>query len=140
MVKLSVTIEAESPEELKLKVLNLAKVFNGEAQLTMPAPVTDKPERRTTKKPKEEKVETTAAASEPTAETPTLPTSQSTPVSKPVTAEDLRAALAKVAGENSQNIEKAREILGKFGARKMSEVKESDYPAFIAACDEAAKS
>lgn len=50
-------------------------------------------------------------------------------VEKPISKEDCRAALVEVAKKLGKA--KATELLGRFKAEKMGDVKDSDYPAFL---------
>lgn len=80
-----------------------------------------------------------AVAELPAEEPSTVP---SDPVVEPsaggtVTIDAVRNALAAV--NSAKGLEAARAVLKEFDAGRISGVKESDYPAFIARCQEAAK-
>jgi hypothetical protein len=57
------------------------------------------------------------------------------PAQQTYTLDDVRAALKDVQAKyGTADMAKPLEILGKFGAGRVSEVKEADYAKFIAAC------
>lgn len=57
------------------------------------------------------------------------------PAQQTHTLDDVRAALKEVQAKyGTADMAKPLEILGKFGAGRVSEVKEADYAGFIAAC------
>ena len=50
---------------------------------------------------------------------------------KPVTFEEVRAALAKKTRVSKENTDAIRELLQKYGAGKLSEIKPEDYAALL---------
>lgn len=51
------------------------------------------------------------------------------------TFDDTKAALKKLLDKYEGDMKKPLEVLGQFGAERISAVKEADYAAFIAACE-----
>ena len=88
----------------------------------------DAPKKRG-RKPKSEKTESTpepVAPEQPAAEVPAGATQA------PLTKQDCVDALTQVTSK--KNLDAARELLTRFGAPRVSELKAEQYPAFIAEC------
>jgi len=90
-------------------------------------------------RPRREKAEplpeSAAPAAEPTAEAApdaNAPATEQEPQS--YTLADVRSALQGVQAKNPSNMQPCLDLLAKFGAARVSEVKEADYAAFVAAC------
>lgn len=128
-------IDAGTIEELMEKVCAIANKFNVDLSQSTKTPVTaevveaaktieveveEAPKKE--KKSKKEK-ETVVVESTVVEETKTY------------VKQDIADACQLVS--EAHGLEKAREVLSKFSAKRISEVKESDYGAFIAACKEA---
>lgn len=119
---MKLTIEANTIEELMSKVNAIANHFNVDLSESTKTPVTaevvevaktveaEVEEAPKKEKKKKEKVEVVEEA-------------------KTFTKDDVIAALQKV------SLEKAREILGKYNAKRISDVKETDYAAVVKECE-----
>ena len=140
--KVELKINADTPAELRRFIVGIADQFG----VVNAAPVADAAEIEPPKQeaPKEEKPKKTKAKTktkkeepkpEPVAETP----KEEAPAkeAKEYTKKDITDACQKVA--TVKNLDTAKEILQKFGAVRISEVKAEDYAAFIAECEKAVK-
>lgn len=129
---MKLTIEANTIEELMEKVCAIANKFNvdlSENTKTLITPevvkaaeevavVEEKKEKKQTKKEKKEEAIAELAAEE---------------IVVPIcTKQDVTNACQEVS--EKYNLDKAREVLAKFGAKRISEVKEEDYAGFVQAC------
>ena len=132
---MKLTIEASTIEELISKVMDIANKFNVDLSENTKTPVTAEvvqaveavvvEEKKEKKAPKKEKV--VEVAVEAVVETPKV---EVTYVKKDI-------ADACQAVSEAKGLEAAREVLTSFGAKRISDVKESDYAAFISACNKA---
>jgi hypothetical protein len=138
-------INATTVEELMEKVLSLANKFGVDLSESTKTPVTvavveaaktieveteveeaPKKERKKTAKKEEVIVEVVKTEKFETV----------TKAKSDLTKQDIADACQKVS--EAHGLEKARSILAQFeGARRISDIKESDYASFIAACNEA---
>lgn len=98
-----------SADEVLADIAKMAAIAGGAA----PAKQADK-----TPKPKAE-----AAAAAP---------AKTDDADTPVTMELIRKVAAAKAGESDAKAAAAKKLVAEFGAKKLSELKESDYPAFYA--------
>lgn len=101
-----------------------------------PVPASQEPKKRG--RPRREVAEKPAASSAPATEadsgTETSPGVDTSTQQAP-TLDDARAALKDVQAKyGTDDMAKPLEVLGKFSAGRISEVKPDQYPAFIAAC------
>lgn len=132
---MNLSITADNAEELKAEVLNLAHIFGQEthvpAQTTLPIEDKPTPKKRAAPKAKAETVK--EAREEVTQVEMAAPAETSTDNSSSVTpAEITLQALQRV--NETKGLPLAREVLSRFSAVRLSQVKESDYPEFIKVC------
>ena len=137
--KMKIEIGADTAEELKKKILELAQLFvpaqvsaqalveaKAEEALAISEPVKRKPGR-----PRKVAADTGEAPAEALAsKQDPIPT----PIAPAILKEDAIKALEKV--HAAQGLPAARLVLGEFGARKISEVPLDRYGAFISRCQE----
>jgi len=147
-----VTIEASSIDELRVQVTQLANAVGAEravftpatsapVETSAPAPATETAsEKRPVGRPRKAPAETEANVKTP------APAPEPTPEKvekKWYKLDDVRTALqaaAIKAGGGDAGIQRAREIIGQFTSErgtavlKISELKNSDYEAVVAAC------
>ena len=69
-----------------------------------------------------------------TAEEKVPPVTEETPAAPPIKLEDVRTVLAEIS--RSGKTAQMKELLGRFGASKLSEVNPEDYAALLAAAKE----
>ena len=69
-----------------------------------------------------------------TAEEKVPPVTEETPAALPIKLEDVRTILAEIS--RSGKTAQMKELLGRFGASKLSDVKQEDYAALLAAAKE----
>lgn len=139
----TITEIATRQEEAAQIAETVTEVAELQVDATVIEPEAKAPKKRVGRPPKHlakvEDAEPIAPSVTPVSATPaTEVTEVTTPVSTPstaVTREDAMAALKRVSAAGGKGIPAAREVLAKFGAVRMSEVKEADIPAFIQACD-----
>lgn len=125
-------IDAGTIEELMEKVCAIANKFGVDLSEATKTPVTQEVveaaktiaiEPEVEEAPKKEKK--AKKEKEPVVEAEVV-------VEKTFTKQDIADACQKVS--EKFGLEKARELLGKYSAKRISEVKESDYAAFIVTC------
>lgn len=117
---LSVTITADSPAALHTELLSTAAFFappvSQQGEVLVPAPAPE-PKKRGPK---------------PKADAPKEPVQTDIEeAAKEVTHDDVVAALSKVNGD--RGMQTVRDILGKFGVDKISQIKPEDRAAVVAA-------
>lgn len=124
MFELKVT--GETIAELKQNIAGLIMMIEEEANV---------PTKTTKKKTAKKSIKKKAAIKPPSVEEE-VPQEEEVKeeVEEEVPQEDALAALQKV--NSMKGIATAKEILNKFGAKRMSEVTPAQYGAFIGACDE----
>jgi hypothetical protein len=157
---MNITITAETPEELREKLVRIAKFFGHDSsQLELnpqvvtentvdvghvPLPEPEKPVLSVVK-PKTTRRKSQPKAEEKPIETDdeSLPVEQSLdePVQlemiQKVTKQEVESALRNLVADSS--VEAATKVLSQFGAKRLSEIKEDDYAALLAACRSAIK-
>jgi hypothetical protein len=159
MAKMIITFEAEGVEELKGRLIAFLQGlgFNPNQQ-ELPLPITsslpdrpsvahdeDKSEESAPKvteitkkrgRPKKEaEVKQPSIFEDAPAQAAVEPPAAEE-VKVPVTKETIIGALQELA--NAKGIERAREVLSRFGCLRASEVKEADYPKLLKLCQEEA--
>jgi hypothetical protein len=126
-------IDASTVEELMEKVCALANKFGVDLSESTKTPVTKEVveaaktiavEPEVEEAPKKEKK--AKKEKEVVVETSTVEEV------KTYTKQDITNACQELS--EAKGLDKAREVLGKFGAKRISEIKEEDYGAFINAC------
>lgn len=145
-MEITIKVEAQNQEELRTKLAEMfdlytenlgspavsvkeaAPITNGNGHQT-PAPV--KPRGR----PAKAKPETTEPVAETAAAEVVAEVAKENVLAAKVTNQDVMEALKKV--NSTKGLNTAREILGKFQAQRLSEVKETDWAAFIDTCEKA---
>lgn len=87
-------------------------------------------------RPRRQVAEPLPESAAPEADAPATPLAEAeAPAQQTYTLDDVRAALKDVQAKyGTADMAKPLEILGKFGAGRVSEVKAADYAKFIAAC------
>jgi hypothetical protein len=149
------TISFDNADELRAKVLDLAKVFNGEQTIAAPAPdlrlmstpegveikdavPSDTPPANLSVVSKELEPETSKPGKRgrPKKETTEIKEKIATPApvapTQPLSREQVKTALEQL--NAARGITVVREILAKFNCSRLSEVKEEQFADFIAAC------
>lgn len=144
---MNLTITANTPQELREKLIELAVIFGyNPAQQELPLPKTSEPKAEQQSEPaKEEKKTRTckAKADEPSKTEPQTPAetpaqtdlfgeADTAAETKKATKEDAIAALKKVT--EVKGIEVARAVLSEFECSRVSELKEEHFAEFVDAC------
>lgn len=145
---MNLTITANTPQELKEKLVELAVIFGynpAQQELPFPKPTEPKAEQQPEPAKEEKKTRTRKAkADEPSKSEPQAPAetpAQDTDLfgeadtkaeTKKATKEDAIAALKKVNEE--KGIEVARAVLSEFDCSRVSELKEEHFAEFVEAC------
>lgn len=118
-------VNSTNADELSQKVLSLAKQFGVDLSKASPleGELKDWQDKATEKSsPKKEAVKEVAPVEE-------------APAAKPSskTLDDVKAACQKLT--KVKNLDAVKAILAQFNAKKVSEINEADYGAFVAACE-----
>lgn len=132
---MKLTIEANTIEELMEKVCKIADKFNVDLSENTKTPVTKEVVKAAEEVTVEVVKEKKTKKGEKLAEAVVAEIEQKAieaEVSKAFTKQDITDACQEVSEKHG--LPKAREILEKFGAKRISEVKEADFGAFIEAC------